>query len=147
MLTLNACAPVLVRLGVCGVVLWFGLNQLASPGLFVGYVPGWARALAAPEAFVRANGAFETVFGLLLLLGAFTRAAALMLALHLAGITVTVGYNEIGARDFAITLAASSIVCAGPDAWSLDRRLLRSKFRRTGLGRIVYRLDKPHTPL
>lgn len=147
MVNLKACAPVLVRLGVCGVVLWFGLNQLASPTSFVGYVPDWIRSLAAPEAFVRANGAFETAFGLLLLLGAFTRAAALLLALHLAMITATVGYNEIGARDFAITLAASSIVCAGPDAWSLDRLLLRSKFRLTGLGRIVYRLDTPRAPL
>ena len=69
------------------------------------------------------NGAFEVIFGLCLLLGFFTRVSALLLALHLVSITMTVGYNAIGVRDFGLTLSAFALFLMGVHAYSVDNWL------------------------
>ncbi|HLD06443.1 MAG TPA: DoxX family membrane protein [Candidatus Nanoarchaeia archaeon] len=115
---LREYAPIVTRIGLSAVFLWFGISQLADPGYFLGYVPD---ALAAQgETLLLANGIFETVFGSLLLLGLFTRIAALLLGLHLLGIAGGLGYNDIAVRDIGLTLAAFSVALFGADRWTLD---------------------------
>ena len=57
-----------------------------------------------------------------LLAGRFTQIVALLLSLQLFGIAVTIGYNDVGVRDFALGLATVSLFLQGPDKWTLDRR-------------------------
>lgn len=59
--------------------------------------------------------------GALLIIGFYTRWAALFLALHLAGILLSLGYNAIAVRDFGLTLALFSLALQGAGHWSLDR--------------------------
>ena len=120
-------APITVRLGVSAVFLWFGVNQLLFPANFIGYLPQFLFDSAFATQAVLLNGAFEVVFGLALVIGFFTRWVALLLGLHLFGITLTLGYGEIAVRDFGLTLATLSIFLWGDDKWCLDYRRKQKK--------------------
>jgi uncharacterized membrane protein YphA (DoxX/SURF4 family) len=95
--------------------LWFGFSQLFNPNMFLGYVPIMFDAYA--PVLVTLNGVIEVVLGFVLLSGFLTRPAALILALHLAGITASLGYNEIAVRDFGLVLATLSVFLYGKDNW------------------------------
>lgn len=119
-------APCIVRIGVSLVFLWFGLNQIFDSESFLGYLPEFATKLPIQlTMLIMSNGIFETIFGLLLILGLLTRISALLLTLHLIGIIVSLGYNEIAVRDFGLMIATLSIVLHGEDRWCLSKRLRR----------------------
>ena len=120
-------AKVLVRLGLSLVILWFAVNQLYRPDYFMGYLPDFLFSNPNAILFVRANGVFELVFGLMLLLGVLTRLVAAVLALHLLGIMLSLGYNENAIRDFGLMIALMSVAVAGEDIWSIKhlRKLIR----------------------
>ena len=120
-------AKVLVRLGLSLVILWFAVNQLFRPDYFIGYLPEFLFSSPNAALFVQANGVFEVVFGLMLLLGVLTRFVAAVLALHLLGIMLSLGYNENAIRDFGLMIALMSVAVAGEDIWSIKhlRKLIR----------------------
>lgn len=101
-----------LRLGLAALFLWFGFSQLLDGLNWVGWVPAWAvEVLNIPPAMiVLGNGAFEVIMGGFLAFNVLTRWAALALALHLAVITVEIGMNEIGVRDFGLTMATLALV-------------------------------------
>lgn len=115
-------APALLRYGMSLVFLWFAYQQLTDTARWTSLVPEYVVSLSGLSAamLVYLNGLFELVFGILLILGLFTRISALLLALHLIEITVTVGYNAIGVRDFGLCIATFAIACFGKDFLSLD---------------------------
>lgn len=110
-LTKHEWGVLVLRLGLAALFLWFGFSQLLDGLNWVGWVPAWAvEVLHIPPAMiVLGNGAFEVVMGGLLAFNVFTRWAALALALHLAVITVEIGMNEIGVRDFGLTMATLAL--------------------------------------
>ena len=116
-------APVVLRIGISLVILWFGVSQLIDATQWVAYVPDYVVSIShfSATTIVYLNGLFEVIFGSLLLLGFFTRTAALLLALHMLDITLTVGYDQTGVRDFAISIATIAIFLNGIDWLSLDR--------------------------
>lgn len=121
-------APLIVRVGVSLVFLWFGLQQLTDPSSWLGWLPTYALSLPiSPLNLVYLNGAFEAIFGLLLISGLYTRLAASLLALHMAHIISVVGYGEIGVRDFGIFMATVSVALRGKDNFSLDSFFLEKK--------------------
>ena len=124
---MKSSAPIILRIGLSLVFLWFGSQQLLHASMWVGLIPEWVLSLSQLSAatWVLFNGAFEIVFGLCLLAGYFTRITALLLAFHLLGIIFTVGYNDIGVRDFGLSMAAISIFLYGNDSWCLDRFLAK----------------------
>jgi uncharacterized membrane protein YphA (DoxX/SURF4 family) len=122
---LREYAPSVTRIALALVFLWFGLNQIFNGPSFYGFIPSWAYFVPV-QTTVLLNGIFETVFGLLLILGLFTRISAGLLALHLFGIAFSLGYNDIMIRDIGLALAATSIVLHGDDKLSI-RRLFGSK--------------------
>ena len=103
-------SPIILRIGIGLVIIWFGLQQINTPLAWVVYLPTFTENLPISQTtFVSLNGYFELIFGILLVAGFFTRIVAFFLALHLFGIVLTVGYNEIGVRDFGIFIALVSI--------------------------------------
>jgi uncharacterized membrane protein YphA (DoxX/SURF4 family) len=133
-------APIVLRLGLSLVFLWFGLTQLINPESFFGYIPDWITPHSVemihehpfqsahnlpltPHIIIMANGAFETLFGLLLLVGLFTRISSLLLAAHLFFIMIGLGYNDIAVRDFGLVVATIAIFLLGPDKWCFDKKI------------------------
>lgn len=125
---LSAYAPAVVRIGMSLVFLWFGSSQLADVQAWTAWLPPWTASLPVDgETLVRLNGSFEVLFGILLLLGFYVRPVALLLALHMFQIAFTVGYSEIGVRDFGLSLATTSVFLYGGDRFTLDAALARRR--------------------
>ena len=101
-------APKVLRLGLSLVFIWFGTQQILHTAMWTGLIPAWIVSIShlSAHTLVLFNGSFEIVFGLCLLFGYFTRVAALLLALHMLDITYVVGYNDVGVRDFGLSMAA-----------------------------------------
>lgn len=115
-------APIVLRVGLALVFLWFALQQLMSPDMWTAVVPDYVVSIShlSAKTLVYFNGIFELVFGALLLFGLFTRVAALLLALHLIEIILSVGYGAIGVRDFGLCVATFASFLLGGGRWSLD---------------------------
>jgi uncharacterized membrane protein YphA (DoxX/SURF4 family) len=62
-------APIVLRIGLSLVFLWFGTQQLLNTGMWTGLIPDWITSASGFEAatFVYFNGAFEIIFGICLL--------------------------------------------------------------------------------
>ena len=144
---LKQYAPILIRISISLVFLWFGISQVINPESFFGYIPQWIyphsveiiheHALQSmhnfpltPHLIIMSNGVFEIIFGFLLLLGLFTRLDALVLSLHMILIILNIGYNDIAIRDLGLLMATISIVLYGPDKWCLDKK--RKKWNKYG---------------
>ena len=122
-------APVIVRLGMSAVFLWFGFSQFANTANFLGYLPDFLfKSKFASEA-VMLNGSFEIIFGIMLAAGVFTKWVALLLGVHLVMIASSLGYSETAVRDFGLALATLSIFFEGEDIWCMD--YLRKKGKKT----------------
>lgn len=104
-----------IRVGLAGVLIWFGTQELFAPNDWIGYVPDWAIPLSPVSlpALVLINGSVEVVCGLLILLGVYTRIAALFMGLHLILIASSLGYNATAVRDWGLVLALLGIALAG----------------------------------
>ena len=119
-------APLIVRLGAGIVFLLIGIDQMIHTSAWVGYLPNWFTnflpSWQTPEGFMYVNGIFDSSLGLLLLLGVFTRFIAVLATLHLTGVVITLGYNEVAIRDIGILLSALAVALFGSDRWCLERR-------------------------
>jgi uncharacterized membrane protein YphA (DoxX/SURF4 family) len=113
--------PVIVRIGLSLVFFWFAISQLMAPSDWTGYLPNFLYNTPNPVIFIYANIAFELIFASLLILGIWTRISALLLGLHLIGISITLGWNAIAIRDYGLALATLSIVLSGPDRLCLKK--------------------------
>lgn len=120
----------IVRIGLAFVLLWFGIDEIMNPRNWFSYVPTWLSMISpfSPSAFITLNGIFEIIIGALLLIGFYTRIVAFIAALHLLFITIVVGYNDIGVRDFGLTLMAISLIFSGAGEISMDSKLRKGKF-------------------
>ncbi len=120
--------PIILRFGMAAVILWFGWQQALHAEQWAAYVPDSAVALTGFNALglVYLNAVFEAVFGLLLLFGLQTRLVSFLLSAHLFGIVWTVGYGEIGVRDFGLAIATLVVFINGPDAFCLQQRKVES---------------------
>jgi uncharacterized membrane protein YphA (DoxX/SURF4 family) len=118
-------APVVLRVGLAALFLWFGISQLVTPQEWVSWVPAWAPQILHGDAraVVLFNGGFETIGGTLLLLGIVVRWVVLFLGLHLLLIAYEIGYDAIAIRDLCIAVSCFALSLFGSDEWSLDRIL------------------------
>ena len=121
--TLRHYAPVVLRIALAMVMLWFGSQQYLNTGAWLAYVPASVVSLTglSATALVYLNGALELVLGIALLVGWGTRWVALILMLHLLDIAYIVGYGEIAVRDFGLAMGLLSVAMHGADALSIDR--------------------------
>lgn len=119
---ISSYAPIVLRIGIALVFLWFGFQQLWHPDSWTSFIPNIALSLSGltAQTLVLLNGSFEVVFSLALIAGFNTQVAALLLALHMFDIAYVVGYDAIGVRDFGLAIATLSVALAGADNWSLD---------------------------
>ena len=122
----SAYAPVIVRIALGILFVWFSILQFTNPPMWTGFVPQFvANLLGDAHLVVIINAWFELVAGLMLIAGFQTRIVSLLLALHLFGIAGSIGLKPLGLRDLALSFATLSITFAGADVWTLDRWFVR----------------------
>jgi uncharacterized membrane protein YphA (DoxX/SURF4 family) len=138
---LTIYAPSVLRIGVSSVYLWFGTQQFLNTMQWIGFIPKYILQYSPVDAptLVHFNGAIELVFGTALLIGIFSRTSALVLALHMAHITLMVGYDAIGVRDFGIAISTFAVSLFGSDALCLESYLTfrKPEEKITPLGKMV----------
>jgi uncharacterized membrane protein YphA (DoxX/SURF4 family) len=125
--TLQKYSPAILRIGLSLVFLWFGIDQIIHPNAWLGFIPDWVvdmSSISAPT-IVFFNGLFEIIFGTALLFGIFTRFVAFILFLHMAHITIMVGLDSIGVRDFGLSIAMLVVWINGRDLCGLDNFIHR----------------------
>ena len=121
-------APVVLRISISLMILWFGFTSIFNHEFLIGYLPEFFYSLEISlQSIMLLNGIFEIVFGTLLIIGLFTRAVAFILFLHILSIMFSLGYNDVAIRDFGLAFATLAVFLNGADKWSLDRKLKRNK--------------------
>lgn len=117
-------APIVLRIGISLLMLWFGLTNVLSPNTLVGYLsPSFTDLIPfSPLTFMVVNGAVEIIFGLTLLLGFLTRTSALLTALHILGIAINLGYNDIAIRDYALAIVSFVVFLNGADKFCIYKK-------------------------
>jgi uncharacterized membrane protein YphA (DoxX/SURF4 family) len=123
--TARAFAPVVLRLGLAVLYIWFGFSEILNTPAWTSWVPAWTVSLTHLSAIqiVLFNGAFEVVAGALLAIGIWVRPVAALVALHMLLIVIDIGLDQIGMRDLAICCATAALALGGSDWLTLDRRL------------------------
>ena len=111
---------IILRISLSLVFLWFGINQLISPADWLGFVPAVFLGVITAKTLIFINASFEIIFGLLLICGLYVRIAALILGLHLLGISFSLGYSALAVRDFGLSLATIAICFFGEDKICVD---------------------------
>ncbi len=122
----------LLRLGLGGVLVWFGAAELHNPGAWAVFVPKIFTPVLTPLMFLHATALL--VVGALMVVGMFQRPAALLGGLILAAILGALAMNgsvdSVFVRDvglacgsFALALAPSTRELPGVDRWLAGRSL------------------------
>ena len=115
-------APILLRTGIAVVFLIFGVDKFFHEDSWLAYVPVWAAKMIPIDMtlFMYIQGVIEALLGFLLLIGFWSRTVSFLCALHLAGIIVALGYNEITVRDFGLFMATLALSLREQGKWSVD---------------------------
>ena len=114
----------ILRQGLGITFLAIGILIWRDPELWGSFMQPWAKDLliSSVENTMKATAVIDMLVGLALILGVRTWIAAGFAAIHLAGVIVTVGFNDITVRDFGL-LAASAALC-----WATLPPRLKSRF-------------------
>lgn len=139
---MTPAAVILIRLAVAAIFVSEGIQKFLFPAaLGVGRFA--AIGIPAPEVMAPFVGVFEIGCGVLVLVGLFTRFAAVPLIVDMVvaiastkvPILLKDGFWKMAheARtDWAMLLGAMFLVLVGPGPWSLDARRGRADDRRRG---------------
>ena len=111
----------ILRLGLGIVFLWFGITSLLEPQTWTSLVPTWSPISQTTSVTIMAI--FQLIFSILLIIGLFTRLTAILLALSLIPIILSLGYNDVAIRDFGLFTATLSLAVSGSKKLSLDSKL------------------------
>ncbi len=117
----------LLRLGLGGVFVWFGIDKFFHPQFWSVFMPEWFSSVLPVElfTFIYLLGMFELIVGGLVLIGLYAKISAIICAAFLLGIIASLGLNDVMIRDAGLLFLALGISALGAGSKSLD-----SKFRK-----------------
>ena len=120
-MNVRSFAPIVLRLGLAIVVMWFGFSELMNPSMWVSYIPTWLVTITGIKVatLVIINGSFEVLMALLMAFGIWTRWVALLLLIHMIGIVADVGLSAVGVRDVGLAFGLLSVTLQGHDSGTL----------------------------
>ena len=111
----NNVTSLLLRIALAFVFLYAALDSLASPMIWVGFLPPVLTSHINGQLLLSVMSVYEILLSLWLLSGRFTRLAALLAALTLAGITLANLSQFITTfRDVGLLLSALALFYASP---------------------------------
>ena len=100
------------------VVVWFGTNEIFAPGDWAAFVPSFLGTDSLALSLVVVHGLLLTASGLLLAFNFYRRIGAIVLALMLAEIIVSLlvesGLTDVAARDIGLLGIAVALALPSP---------------------------------
>lgn len=117
----------LLRLGLGGVFVLFGIDKFFHPEFWSVFMPEWFFSFLPVEVFtfIYLLGVFEIIVGSAVLIGFYTKISAVICAAFLLGIIASLGFNDVMIRDAGLLFLALGIASLGAGSRSLD-----NKFRK-----------------
>jgi len=106
---MNNRAKWFIRIGLAFVFVYFGIDKLVNPINWLGYIPAWIETIVPLRQFVLANGILEIILGLGLLYKKTLRLAANIIILFLVGVIISLGLDEVIARDVGLLFMAIAL--------------------------------------
>ena len=115
-------APAIARIGISIVFLIFGIWQIIHPESWFGYLPNFVSNLGFNlNTVVLLNGFLDTFIGIGLIVGIFVRFFSLIAIVHLIGIILSLGWNDVAVRDIGLLIVLISIFFNGKDKLCITR--------------------------
>jgi hypothetical protein len=103
----------LLIIGIAFVFLYFGIDKFIHPLVWIGWMPVWMDGLGGLDktVWLQIVGGTEIFVGALVLIPIrmIQKVAALLAALHLAGVLTQVGWNDIAVRDVGLIFMTLSL--------------------------------------
>ena len=121
-MSLKKYSTLALRIGLAAVLFWFAINQFIDAEKWSGLLPELITFIS-PVTVVYINAVVEIILGSLILLGLFTRIAALIFSIHLVFIILSLGYGPSAVRDVGLLFASLSLALSGSNYLSLDNIL------------------------
>ncbi|MBI2667180.1 DoxX family protein [Candidatus Woesearchaeota archaeon] len=114
----------ILRIGLGVVFFWFGIDKFINTEFWIGFVPDSIKNILPINLilFMYLQGIIESLIGILILIGFYTKIASFFAALILIGIIFFLGISDITIRDFGLLSIAVSLIFAGAGNLSLDNR-------------------------
>jgi putative oxidoreductase len=133
--------PILARVILGWVFLWSGWGKLNNLPIVIENFVGWG--LPFPKILAPFVSGVEFIGGILLLLGLFTRIAAVPMVIVIIVAIISAKWNEVDSLETLLGFDESAylalflwLAVAGPGLISLDHLLQRSSCRKEGSGAI-----------
>lgn len=107
--------PLMMRLFLGFVLLWFGISEIFNPKYFSGYVPEFVLKFSPLDLYtlVQIHGAVLALLSLALFFRLYIQITSMIILFVLfsiiLGLIVTSGFNEIAVRDIGLFGLALSI--------------------------------------
>ncbi len=113
---LKKYAPLVARLGIGFVFIWFGWSGITNPQMWMSLVPAWTGTFASAHTLVLLHGWFELIFGILLFAGFWIRITSALLFINLFHTLFLVGYGAILIRDIGLCALTLTVFLWGEDS-------------------------------
>ena len=99
----------ILRFGLGVVFLSFAVLQVLDPVGFSTYLPSVLQTSQATT-YIYLNAAIDAFLGITILFDLLSRIAPLLGSVHLLAIAVSIGFNDVGVRDFGLSMACLALV-------------------------------------
>lgn len=103
-------AKLLLRIGLASVFLYASAAATISPNDWVGFIPPFLQTILPAATFLMIFSLFQVVLAVWLLIDRYTRYAAILTGLTIAGIMmVNLGSLDVTFRDIGLIFAAAAL--------------------------------------
>lgn len=90
--------------------LWIGIDMFRHPEAWMGYLPGSLPFGIPRETLLPAVAVFDALLGIFLMVRVWPKVTAFLASIHLAGILVTQGIDQVVVRDVGLLGAALGLL-------------------------------------
>ena len=102
-------APFLITFGLGLTFIYAGVDALANPANWIGYIPQWTSVIMPREYLLAAHAMFELLLGIMLIAHLYLHAVSFIVACDIAIILLISGVDAVTFRDFGLLMAAIAL--------------------------------------
>lgn len=122
----------IIRIGIGFIFFYFGIDKFFHTSAWMNWIPPKLVFLLpfSGQVFIYILGVLEIVLGLFIFIGFLTRISSFIASLMLLAIIISVGFNEVSARDITILASTVSLIFSGSNVFCIDNLIRRRKSKR-----------------
>ncbi|MEK6860422.1 MAG: DoxX family protein [Nanoarchaeota archaeon] len=128
-----------IRIGIGFVFFYFGIDKFFHTQAWMNWIPPKLTFILpiSAQTFTYILGVIEMVIGLFVFIGFFTRIFATIASVILLAIIVSIGFNEVAARDITILITTISLIFSGSNIFCIDNLIRGRRSKKKDPGDII----------